>query len=244
MRKILLFLPLLALFACTKDSTGGSGRLLREIRTPSGLDEVFEYQNGKLVKESNYYAVCTTTPVDEYVYTYQNNKLVKLETTTRGIYSSTAALCNPALGERTREEYEYDSRGRLAKSTIFNSSSTMASYSIYEYNANDLVVKRLLYLPNGTLRYTATFKYDSRGNIIEEHDFQGNTIQYSYDNKINPFHTMQKMPGWISPFTTSPNNVLTGVGGFGNFERKIIKYERNQPSEVQENGVEYTYIYQ
>lgn len=237
MKRFLYIFLLIPVFSCNKDAiTAHNGPLLKEIRTANGINESFEYSNGFLSKENHYYNMCST-PVDEYTYSYQAGKLDKLEITVRSLYSSTMTMCNPASGIRSAEQYEYDNQGRLNKVT------RQSSYTIFEYDANGFAIKQTLYLPNGTLSKTATYKYDIRGNIVEEVDYQGNTLHYEYDNKLNPFYLLKQKPGWISVFNTSPNNVIKATGLTGGFERKILSYQANLPRIVLDNGVEYTYVY-
>jgi len=237
MRKLLFILLFLPFFSCNKDTAGINGPQLKEIRTANGIHQSFEYNNGLLTKENSYYGMCST-PVDEFVYLYQGGKLDKLETTMRSLYSSSMALCNPAAGIKSTEQYEYDSQGRISKAT------RQSSYTIFEYDANGHAIKQTLYDPAGTTSKTATFKYDSRGNVIEENDYQGNSWQYEYDNNSNPFYNMKKTQGWISAFSTSPNNIIKATrNGAPGFERKILSYQGGLPRIVLDNGVEYTYIY-
>lgn len=237
MRKLLFSLLFIPFFSCNKDTAGINGPQLKEIRTANGIYQSFEYSGGVLTKENSYYGMCST-PVDEFTYSYQDGKLDKLETTMRSLYSSTMTMCNPAAGVKSTEQFEYDTQGRLSKVTRQN------AYTIFEYNTNDLVIKQTLYLTGGSLSNTATFKYDSRGNVIEENDYQGNTWQYEYDNKTNPFYTMKKNPGWVSAFNTSPNNIIKATrNGVSGFERNILSYQGGLPRIVLDNGVEYTYIY-
>jgi YD repeat-containing protein len=211
--------------------------LLQEIKANNVTNQTFEYSNGFLIKEKQYFAFCST-PVDEYVYTYQNGKLSKLHSTLRSMYSSTTALCNPAMGIQQEEQYEYDNKDRLVK--VIRPSG----YSTFEYNTQGHVAKQIIYLSNGTITQSLIFSYDSRGNIVKEVNSQGNETNYQYDNKKNPFYYIKQKPGWISAFNTSPNNVIKATSTSGGFERKIVQYINNFPQIVEESGVSFTFIYQ
>jgi hypothetical protein len=234
MQKTICFLLLIAFLGCKKDKYGSSHRL-KEIRTANMVTQTFEYQNGLLTKE-NHYLFCSS-PVDEYLYIYQSDRLVEIHTTTKSHYSSLTAICNSAGGLESEEQYEYDSRGRV------NRINRQVSYTLFTYNSRDLVEKMELFTTAGTLVNSGTYVYDLRGNLVKETNFQGMESLYEYDNKLNPFHLMKQKPGWISAFNTSPNNVIRSTNAWGGFVRNIKSYWNDLPLQVEENGVEYTYVY-
>jgi hypothetical protein len=236
MQKCAYLVILIAVLSCNKEKDSGADVLLREIKSDFSRQE-FEYNNGILVKEVTYNKFCTTA-IDEFFYVYQNQRLNKLETITRGIYSSLSAMCDPASGIHSDEQYEYDSQGNIQKVI------RQANYTLFIYNQKGLVVKQVTYLPNGTPRDSATFSYDSRGNLVSESNSMGTGMVYEYDNKKNPFYVMKLKPGWISAFNTSPNNVIKGTGNFGSFERKIISYLNDLPLAVRQDDVTFAFVYQ
>jgi hypothetical protein len=234
MPKIICFLLLIAFLGCKKDKDG-SGLRLKAITANNATTQTFEYQNGLLTKE-NHYMFCSV-PSDEHVYVYQDSRLVKIQSTIRSYYSSTTAICDPAAGQHMEDQYEYDILGRLSRI------NRQASYTLFTYNSRDLVEKVELFNTAGTLVNSGTYVYDLRGNLVKETDFQGMETLYEYDNKMNPFYLMKQKPGWISAFNTSPNNVIRGTNAWGGFVRNIKTYWNDLPLTVEENGVEYTYVY-
>lgn len=156
----------------------------------------------------------------------------------RSLYSSSAANCNPALGVKSEESFVYDGAGRVVRTNRSN------SYSLYSYSPQGRIVSETNYDQNGNPVATTTYKYDSRGNLVEQ---SGPSVfmQFEYDDKVNPMHLMKQKPSYISAFTTSPNNVIKGTTGFGGtWQRIILEYRNDMPVRVSENGVEYEYIYQ
>lgn len=238
MKKSVYLVLLLAVIGCRKSKDSSNNVLLREISTDSGPSQVFEYSNGMLAKESNYFPAFCATPIDERTYVYQNGRLDHTETTMRSLYSSISALCNPAGGIRSEEAFEYDAQGRIVK--VIRDQA----YTEFVYNAAGFVAKQVIYSSNGTPHYSTVFTYDSRGNIIREDDSHSGIRQYEYDNKKNPLYLIKSRPDFISPFTSSPNNVIRGTGNFLNFERRIVLYQHDMPFRVEENGEYYTYTYQ
>lgn len=237
MKKGLLFLLLIAAFGCKKGSQ--DYLRLRKVESTYGLANSYEYNDqGKLIKENSYMGFACSSPVDEYTYVYANGKLDKLQIRMRSLYSSTMTICNPASGINSEEQYEYDSRGRILKV------SRSASYTVFVYDNRNRVMKHVLYVPGGAAYDSVVYDYDARGNIISQTDGQNRVTNYTYDNKINPFYLIGTKPGWISPYNSSPNNVLKSTGALGAFERKILKYTFDMPSIIEENGVKYTYSYQ
>jgi len=238
MRKFTFLLFLVAVLGCEKDAdNGGNADNIRlvSISADNKVYQSFEYSNSRLIKENNF-GFCTTTPLDEFAYSYQGSKLDNIDITLRSPYSSSIAACDPSAGERSNEKFEYDNAGRLVKIT------RPMSHTTFQYNAKGQVEKQLFYASNNLRPYDSTsFNYDQVGNIIEETHGQG-TSYYQYDDKKNPFYLMKQRPGWISAFNTSPNNVIKGTGA-SQFERSILSYTVDLPSRVFENGVEYQYVY-
>jgi hypothetical protein len=235
---LLLFCLILIINACNEKDfeIDAEGTQLAKIEVNGKIYQNFEYQNGNLIKE-NWYSFCETNPSDEYTYTYQNQQLSKINLISRSIYSSTSSVCNPDLGLKSENTFEYDSQNRLIKSNREN------SYSEYIYNVDNKVIKQLLHYGSSTL--TATYEYDNKGNMIKETNFDGTEIRYEYDNNPNPFYAMRQRPDWISPFNQSPNNVLKSFQQNGGFTRSIIYNTLGYPAKVLENGSQtYEYVYQ
>ena len=229
-----LLIPLLFV-ACKKDSQQQHSQKLVEIKSASKTVHTYEYDRQRLTK-MNFYTFCTI-PSDEVSLQYQNGRVVKVVSKTRSLFSSTSAACNPAAGITTEETLVYDGSGRLSRT------ERGTSYSTYLYNSGNQVITEKLYQANGTLISTTSFKYDSRGNIIEETGATGST-NYFYDDKDNPYYLMKQKPSYISAFTTSPNNVIRGTTASGGiWERVIFEYENNLPKKINENGTVYEYIY-
>jgi YD repeat-containing protein len=233
---LLVFIGMSACVKETIDKPNGE-RLLREIRMNNKVYQRFIYEQSQLTTEQYFGSVCTENPVDVFGYVYQQGQLISLQTTLRSIYSSTSSMCNPDLGIKSEDRFEYDVQGRLIK-TIRE-----ASYTSYVYNNRGLVEKQTVHFPGSTSVGTTSFRYDSRGNITEMEDSDGSVTQYEYDNKPNPFYLINHRPGWISAFNRSPNNVINASGKH-TFERSINYHTDGLPKQVLEsNGIYYTYYY-
>ena len=228
---------ILFLTACKKDRVSDpAAQLLTTVMVGNKIHESFEYnEQGQLIKESSF-GMCTATPQDESVYTYQNNRIDNIKSVTRSIYSSLSSMCDPATGYQFQQSLTYDSRGRISSLTTTN------SVVEYIYNQEGFVQKKVI--TDGANSLTYQYIYDSRGNVITEIDPQGNIQEFEYDNKINPYYHSKIRVGTLTPFTMSPNNIIKGNGASGSFVRKFKYDSRGLPAEVlEDNGQTYLYMY-
>lgn len=239
MKKIIytLLLLLFAFSSCQDEneivSTTG---LLVAVKKGDQLYQSFTYSNSKLSEESFFQDFCDT-PLSEFTYSYDDSKLIKLRQTERGLYSSTATMCDPQSGIKAEVTFDYDLSGRIKK---VNHSS---SYEEWTYNGLGQIAESTLYA-NDVVRYKTTYQYDSRGNLISITDQSGNETRYEYDDKINPYFLINQRPHWISAFNKSPNNVIKATGA-SQFERSFKYTTSGLPTEVLEpNGATYFFIYQ
>ena len=245
MKNLAIILLIAISFGCKKESAGPNGpsvqgKKLISITTNNKLNHSFQYEKDLLVKE-NFFSFCETNPTEEFSYEYQNSKLSMIKTTSRMMYSSTAALCNPSLGLKAEEIFEYNNAGKIMKVTR-KTESAVGSTTEYFYNSKGLIEKEiLLWGPNSL---TTTFEYDSKGNLIKQIDPDGQIAYYEYDNKINPYYLINQRPAWISAFNKSPNNVIKATGRY-NFTRTFKYDAEGYPTEVSEdNGFTYKYNYE
>lgn len=223
-------------FSCTKESPDNRQRQLISLTINDALNESFEYNaDGNLARES-YYFSCTK-PADEFTYSYTGNRLDKIESITRSLYSSTASICGGAAGIHAVENFEYDNLQRIKKIVRDNSSTT------YTYNNLGLVERAEI--TGGGYTVFSTYTYDSRNNLVEESGSQGQgTTRYEFDNKINPYYGIRSRPGIITAFNRSPNNVVKITGLTSS---QTISYEYNAagyPVKMFDtNGATYVYQY-
>ena len=243
MKKILTALIFSLFLSCKENSIDQiltDGNRLVEIKSNGKTYTTFEYQNNKLIKENNY-AFCDN-PSDELFYEYQGEKLIQVKTIMRGFYSNSSKICDPnSEGIRTTDVLEYENN----RITRITRSLSTASISTFFYNSNGRIERHVSSDKSGKIYTETTYKYDSRGNLIEENGQYGKTT-YEYDNKVNPNYLIKSRLHSISAFSTSPNNVIKATGA-SNFERKITEYnERNLPVKVVENNGKLIleYIYQ
>ncbi len=243
MKKIFILLIFSILISCKDNSIDqilGEGNRLVEIKNNGKTDATFEYQNNRLIKE-NHFSSCNN-PSDEFFYEYQGEKLTQFKSIMRGIYSSFSKICDQSSeGLRTTDFLEYENN----RITRITRSSSTAAISTFVYNSSGRIEKHILSDKSGKVYSETTYKYDFRGNIIEENGQYGKTI-YEYDNKVNPYYLIRSRVHSISAFSTSPNNVIK-ASGTSNFERKITEYnDKDLPVKVIENNgsLVLTYIYQ
>jgi hypothetical protein len=243
MKKALIALTFSLLLSCKEDSIDQiltDGNKLVEIKYNGKTNSTFEYQNNKLTKE-NHFAFCDN-PSDEFFYEYQGEKLIQVKTIFRGFYSNSSKICDPnSEGFRSTDTLKYENN----RITRITRSSSTAAISTFIYNSNGRIEKEILSDKSGKIYTETTYKYDFRGNLIEENGQYGKTI-YEYDNKVNPLYLNKSRLHDISAFSTSPNNVLK-ANGASNFERKITEYNnKDLPVKVIENNgnIVLEYFYQ
>jgi YD repeat-containing protein len=237
MKKLLLLFWLPLCLSCKKDEVTVKEGFLRQMVVQDKVYQSFEYKSGLLAKEQHFGFACQDTPVDAFVYQYQNKRLVTLKSTLRSLYSSTSAMCDPAQGLSSEEQYAYDPQGKLVRVNRAN------SHLLFVYNAEGRIERQTLYGSGGTIGIATIFRYDARGNIVEETDASGQTTTYTYDKNPNPFFLMKQRPGWISPYNKSPNNVIR-ASGQRQWERTFGYLANGLPKTVLEtNGLLYKYIY-
>jgi YD repeat-containing protein len=234
------FIPLIIVLlftACTKENDKDTQIHLRKITVNGKPHENFEYNNYGQLKKDDSYGICTV-PSDEFTYVYKNKQLDSVKGIMRGLYSSTSAICNPLSGIHSYAAFEYDNVGRISK--IKRENSTIE----YAYNSNGQVEKQTVN-GGGTNLYVSTFNYDSKGNLVETTNSQGDITRYEFDDKINPYFLMKRRPDALIAFYVSPNNVVK-IKNPGSAVIEI-KYEynlSNMPTKMFDpNGLIYTFIY-
>jgi hypothetical protein len=237
-QKALVFFMLSVLCGCRNEAVENPGvqRKLYQIKSDGRISSTFEYTTSGLMREQNFHSACQSNPVEEWEYQYQNGKVSAVLTVSRSLYSSTAAVCDPTAGFRDEERFEYDTGGRISKIIRAN------SFSAWTYNSSGGVGKQTLHRPDGTVHHITLYRYDGRGNLVEEEE-NGLVTRYQYDNKVNPYYQINHRPGWISPWNRSPNNVVRATGRY-NFERRITYDAQGFPVQVlEDNGMTYIYEY-
>jgi YD repeat-containing protein len=241
MKKLVLIFLVTINLGCKKESVQPStpGKRLISLTLNNRSYITFEYQKGLLVKE-NSFSFCETNPSDEYAYEYTDGQLSKMKTTTRSIYSSTSALCNPALGLKGEEVYAYNGQGKIVKVTR-KTDNISGITTEYTYNLRGLIAKQTIIGEQHSL--VTTFEYDNKGNLVKETDDDGQIAYYVYDDKVNPYYLMNQRPAWVSAFNKSPNNVIKATGRY-NFTRTFKYDSAGYPTEVSEdNGFTYKFNY-
>lgn len=233
---VVVILIILLGIGCTKE-TDQHKSLLSRITLNGKTYEAFEYNSSGRLSTDKFYGMCDQNPSDEYVYLYKANRVDTLKSVVRSIYSSTTAICNPATGIRSIVLFEYDAQGRTTKIKRDNSVIT------FVYNAKGLIEKQINTASSGA-SLTSTYKYDSRDNLVEQNDGQGNISSYEFDNKINPYYLIKHNPHIITAFIVSPNNVVKVNYSGGSH---LISYEYNSAGlpvkMLDSNGQTYLFEY-
>lgn len=232
------FLLAVFLFSCHKNAADkASETRLQFVKAAGKIIQSFSYNSdGLLVKEA-WFGGCESNPADEFFYIYTGTILDTIKSVIRSLYSSTAAICDPAQGLRSYVVTEHDTQNRITKIIRENGTTTA-----FQYNGQGFVEK--VVTNSGGNAFTNTFIRDAAGNILEATDAQGNKTQYSYDAKINPYYSIKKGMDVITAFNNSPNNVVKIVSATGS---SALTYNYNSldlPVEMTDNGTVYQFVYQ
>lgn len=243
MKYIFLFLIISLSFSCKKNKRQDfEHRTLRFIMVDGKVIESFEYNGQRQLIKSASHFNCTDnpgSPTDEFFYIYNDTKLDTVKLILRSFYSSTTAWCDPNSGMKSYVTFEYDDLGRI-KSTLSDNGVLIT----FIYNSQGFIERREIDESAGNI-ISYSYKYDNSGNISEVTDPQGNTSFYQFDNKINPYYSLNYRSGVITAFYNSPNNVvkITDQNSTSN-----INYEYNSAGlpvrMFDSNGQAYQYIYQ
>ncbi len=243
MKVIYLSVFLLILFSCKKDKieTAAPEGGLIEVSVSGKVSENYEYLDGLLVRENQFFSC--DTPVMTISYAYQSGLLKLVKNTSRGLYSSlSTAMCDPKTPVDERlTSFEYGKDNRLEKAVRANNTS------VFLYDSRGFPEKVVTTFATGE-QQVKLLKYDNRGNLIEESGagmINGESRVYAYDNQPNPYFKMKKIAEYVSPFNC-PNNVVKAYDQAGKllWERKFSYNSAGQPSEcIETNGLVYSYKY-
>ena len=238
MKSLAIFALILFALSCKKEgSLNGNGKLLARVTSNGKTYESFQYNSDKQLINYKYFGFCDTNPMDEDNFFYENKKLKKIESVTRSIYSSSTAICDPAMGMLSDASFEYNPQGQLIK--IIRGSI----FSELIYNSKGFVGKFVL--NSGVLQSFYLFEYDARGNITKQTDPQGLITTYEYDDKLNPYYLNRHKPHLITAFNSSPNNVVKGTSGSNSYTRELQYNQDGLPTSVLEstNATVYKFEY-
>ncbi len=140
---------------------------------------------------------------NEFVYNDKNQLIKEIETIrdnngkVKGVYNSL---------------YSYNENGLLVSKIDENKDANIYHKTTYEYNAKNLMVKRVKH----NSKSVSSYEYDADGNLIKEvnkYDTSEFTTAYTFDDKKNPsIITYPKEYRAISPSSTGQHNVLSEVG--------------------------------
>lgn len=235
MRSLLPFCLLVIVASCSKDQNGIGGKRLESVTVNGKLYERFSYDAQARLQKSDLFGHCMLSPMDEEEFIYDGDRLVKTIATSRSLYSSSTASCDPAGGLRTEKTYTYNSAGKIDKVKLPNSSVQ------FFYNNAGLVERQVI---DNNPAYTNRYEYDARGNLVKVIDNQGSVTTYEYDDKKNPYYLIKVHPSIITAFNVSPNNVVRGLGsGAVFFTRQFTYHSDGLPATVTESNIPSTYTF-
>ena len=192
------------------DSQGRTTQILYA----DGSKETKTYQNGYLSSETDAAGNLTTYSYNEngkitekkiedkkWTYSYDNyGNIIKtvdpLGNISTGIFNEKDLVTKTVDGDGREELYTYDSRGRLISYTDSDGLKT-----VYTYQNNQLYSKSI---GNNLI---ATYAYNRMGDLTEEKDALGHTMQYAYDS-LHHCIAKKNKNGIQTTYTFFPNGLL------------------------------------
>jgi len=110
--------------------------------------------------------------------------------------------------------YEYDTNGKLIKTTNLTPSSAVIEHSDFIYNSSNKISKQTMYWGDIATGYI-DYSYDGSGNLVKEMLYNlpstGDaelitTTTYAFDSNLNPFKYTSKL--MIPGISTNANNII------------------------------------
>ncbi len=147
-------------------------------------------------------------------------------------------LVGTSGGQTSPTTFTYDAKGRIIRK---DGNANYYSYVVYEYEGNSRNFKRASFFNNPT---TARATEEPTAIVI---------IEYTYDNKINPYSTISNskvIPFWMSEYMgptfydpVVPNNSLKQQY-FGKVDTGYFKFMEHNYTYVYENDYPTTFTFQ
>ena len=178
----------------------------------NGITEYFYDESKREVRVTNSKSVIAETR-----YKYNGDLKIEVNFTKNPNYVSP----NPQMVFNTDPQFfEYDGRNRII---VTNSA---ISKNFFAYNDNDNTVQvssKLLIETNPQIRPTSSYKFNSKGNMIEFTQ-PDQLNEYTYDDKIKP-NSFSPSSNSAYPGGMSKNNVLTAKVTGGWFGNSFVTYK-------------------
>lgn len=143
--------------------------------------EILKYNSANSVEEKwtfEHKGNVTTVFVYKPIGKLEKKIVRKYDSNSNLVYEATINSANKELGRTT---FEYDSKGVLKSKSEYYSGNLSATY-VYEYdNAGQLIAVYQTATAGEKMLYSA-YKYDGKGNMLEEKWFDGRPGDYSKRN--------------------------------------------------------------
>ena len=225
-----VFLPYFVLFAilvsCKKDKASqNEGQLFKRTKSTS----------------------IAGSKVDSFIYDNEN-RLIQIKSVDgqdydkRVEYDASGTISKVTYSFQSSDKYSFtflrNTSGQIVKKIATPSPGFNFAYNqSYTYNSGgQLASDTTYYKQSDSILYYYSFKYDNKGNIIEDHfmnladvNNQGKTT-YTYDSNRNPFFLQNMNNYFVSNIHTylSRNNIIEQRPWWGPLIKNQITYQSNQ----------------
>lgn len=132
-------------------------------------------------------------------YHWPNDSTLRAELYSTNLFSSSIPSNQPLkLSSYLEIVHTPANQAKWRRSYLAQDKATeYRSYSLYEYNTNQQIVKISIYAPTNVLGSYTTYAYDAAGNVQTEKYYATtngqldliSTTVYEHDQKPNPYHT-------------------------------------------------------
>lgn len=229
MKKTILFIPLLLIFACDDDKS------IEEF-VPEKPEQVLKLKTESDNYISNYYYndlgfVDSIARISDYggnaenyfnKFTYENGEVTTVKSHIQSAHENNAPIQNYLV-----EQYEYIN-GKISKKTIYDANNVVIATNVFTYNDVD---NTMLVSFSDENNYTIKY-YWQNNNILKSelnHPEQQSIANYKYDNKYNPKYYIYPK-AYILANAISKNNVKYDNWQGNNYSQTsnyIINYNKN-----------------
>jgi YD repeat-containing protein len=141
-----------------------------------------------------------------------------------------------------RNVFEYDDKGNQTYEIRIYFDNNYRTELISEYNTDAKLIKEQIYL-NNRLQNSKSFNYDESGYLIEKHLHEGSTRKkwtFKYDDKGNVIEETEYKVALISLFNTitTTDNYEYKYDKNGNWIKKVY-FENGIPKSIVERKIDY-----
>ena len=127
-----------------------------------------------------------------------------------------------------RDSFQYNVNNKVIRNDLFDANEAFIGLELYDYNEENLLIKRSNYLPSGTLNwYRTNYQYDennpNRCDIFNSDGVQTGHLDWVYDRngvwiKLNEYDISDSLTNYWGNFVYDENAVFSKWYGFNSHD--------------------------